>query len=171
MGSRIVVSQAIHADAPPAAAFAPIRRIGGRVGWYYGRPLWQLRAWIDRMLGGPGMRGRRDGAHLAEGDRVDFWRVQRVVADRKLTLIAEMKVPGRAWLDFEVEPDATGSTIRQTAIFDARGLFGLLYWYISYPVHRMAFAGMLRNIAAAARGSRQDSRAQARFRISTIKVK
>ena len=90
------------------------------------------------------------------GDQIDFWRVSAFEPDRKLTLAAEMKLPGRAWLDFEVEPKATGSTIRQTAIFDPKGLFGLFYWYLSFPLHQLVFAGMLRNIAAAAVRSDQD---------------
>jgi uncharacterized protein YbjT (DUF2867 family) len=151
VGNRIVWSQAIHVNVPADLAFAPIRRIGGTVGWYYGRALWEARALVDRVLGGPGMRrGRRDSESLACGDTVDFWRVECFEASRKLTLVAEMKVPGHAWLDFEVEPDPGGSTIRQTAIFDPLGVFGLLYWYFCYPLHRLVFSGMLRRIAAMA---------------------
>jgi len=96
------------------------------------------------------MRGRKSGGELVNvGDRIDFWQVSAFEPDRKLTLAAEMKVPGRAWLDFEVEPNGTGSTIRQTAIFDPAGLSGLLYWYLSMPIHQVVFAGMLRSIAAA----------------------
>jgi uncharacterized protein YbjT (DUF2867 family) len=150
IGNRLIVSQTIETEVPPAAAFAPIRRIGGRVGWYYGRWLWELRAFADRLLGGVGMRrGRFNLEAVAVGDRIDFWRVSAFEADRKLTLAAEMKLPGRAWLDFEVEPKGTGSVIRQTAIFDPKGLFGLLYWYLSFPLHQLVFAGMLRGIAAA----------------------
>jgi hypothetical protein len=157
IGNHLIVSQMIDVQAPPAAAFAPIRRIGGPVGWYYGRWLWELRALADRLLGGVGMRrGRSNEATIEVGDQIDFWRVSAFEPDRKLTLAAEMKLPGRAWLDFEVEPNATGSTIRQTAIFDPKGLFGLFYWYLSLPLHQWVFAGMLRNIAAAAVRSDQD---------------
>ena len=150
IGNRLVVSQTIDTTAAPAAAFAPIRRIGGPVGWYYGRWLWAMRAFADQIVGGPGMRGRKSGGELVNvGDRIDFWQVSAFEPDRKLTLAAEMKVPGRAWLDFEVEPNGTGSTIRQTAIFDPAGLSGLLYWYLSMPIHQVVFAGMLRSIAAA----------------------
>jgi uncharacterized protein YbjT (DUF2867 family) len=150
IGNRLIVSQPINVDAPPATAFAPIRRIGGSVGWYYGRWLWELRALADRLLSGAGMRrGRSDDETIEVGDRIDFWRVSAFEPDRKLTLAAEMKLPGRAWLDFEVESTGTGSTIRQTAIFDPAGLFGLLYWYLSFPLHQFVFAGMLRGIAAA----------------------
>ncbi len=157
IGNRLIVSQTIKVAAPPARAFAPIRRIGGAVGWYYGRWLWDLRALADRLLGGVGMRrGRSNEETIVLGDQIDFWRVAAFEPDRKLTLAAEMKLPGRAWLDFEVEPNATGSTIRQTAIFDPKGLFGLFYWYLSFPLHQLVFAGMLRNIAAAAARSDQD---------------
>jgi hypothetical protein len=85
------------------------------------------------------------------GDTVDFWRVEAYEPDRRLRLVAEMKLPGRAWLEFEVEPDAYGTTIRQTAVFDPIGLLGLLYWYAVYPLHARVFAGMLRGAAARAR--------------------
>jgi hypothetical protein len=84
------------------------------------------------------------------GDALDFWRVESVEPDRALRLAAEMKVPGRAWLQFEITPNSPGSVIRQTAIFDPAGLGGLVYWYALYPVHKWIFAGMLRGIAAAA---------------------
>jgi uncharacterized protein YbjT (DUF2867 family) len=148
IGNRLIASQTIDVDAAPTAAFAPIRRIGGRSGWYYGRWLWELRALADRLIGGPGMRrGRSDQESVAVGHQIDFWRVVAFEPNRKLTLAAEMKMPGRAWLDFEVEPNGAGSTIRQTAIFDPKGLFGLLYWYVSFPLHQIVFAGMLRGIA------------------------
>jgi hypothetical protein len=88
--------------------------------------------------------------------------VETFVPDRELGLVAEMKVPGRAWLQFEVEPNSRGSVIRQTAIFDPAGLAGLLYWYMLYPVHRWIFSGMLNEIAAVAGRSRTESLASAR---------
>jgi uncharacterized protein YbjT (DUF2867 family) len=152
IGNRLIVSQTIDVKAPPTSAFAPIRRIGGSVGWYYGRWLWELRALADQLLGGAGMRrGRSNKETIEVGDQIDFWRVSAFEPNRKLTLAAEMKLPGRAWLDFEVQPNGTDSTIRQTAVFDPVGLFGLLYWYLSFPLHQLVFAGMLRNIAAAVR--------------------
>jgi hypothetical protein len=84
---------------------------------------------------------------LAPGDALDFWRVEAVEPGRLLRLRAEMKTPGRAWLQFEVEPNGTGSIVRQTAHFDPRGLAGLAYWYALYPLHKLVFAGMLRGIA------------------------
>jgi len=150
-GPRFVDSHAIRADATPAAAFAAVSRIGGRRGWYFGDWLWALRGALDRLAGGPGLRrGRRDPDDLRPGDALDFWRVEAVEAPTLLRLRAEMRVPGRAWLQFEVTPAARGAEIRQTAIFDSVGLGGLLYWYALYPIHGVVFRGMLRGIARAA---------------------
>jgi hypothetical protein len=110
--------------------------------------MWKARGYLDLLFGGVGMRrGRRDPEHLAVGDTLDFWRVEAFEPGRRLRLAAEMKVPGRAWLEFEVVPDATGTTIHQTAIFDPMGLWGLLYWYALVPVHGFIFGGMLKEIA------------------------
>ena len=150
-GNRIVDSRAVQVGAPPVNAFAPVRRIGGTTGWYAWEVLWRLRGFLDLLAGGPGMRrGRRHPQHLRVGDVVDFWRVEAYEPGRLLRLAAEMKLPGRAWLEFEVRPEDPGSVIRQTATFDPVGLFGLAYWYALYPLHRLVFAGMLRGIAAAA---------------------
>jgi uncharacterized protein YbjT (DUF2867 family) len=152
--SRLVDSRTVSVDVPPEQAFAPIRRIGGRTGWYSGGWLWSLRGFMDLLMGGVGVRrGRRDSENLRVGDAVDFWRVERYEPPHHLRLNAEMKLPGRAWLEFEVTGDEHRSTIRQTAIFDPIGLAGLLYWYGIYPLHEWVFAGMLRNIARAAERS------------------
>jgi uncharacterized protein YbjT (DUF2867 family) len=152
-GSRLVDSRIAHVGAPPAQAFAAIRRIGGATGWYYGKWLWRLRGCLDVLVGGVGMRrGRRALDSLSVGDTLDWWRVEAFEPDRRLRLAAEMKVPGRAWLEFEVDGEATGSTIRQTAMFDPVGLLGLIYWYTLYPLHHMVFAGMLRGIMKAVEG-------------------
>jgi len=146
---RIVDRRAVRVDATPEAAFRPIRRIGGEVGWYFADWLWWLRGTLDLLVGGPGMRrGRRDPENPNPGDTLDFWRVEEVEPDRFLRLHAEMKLPGRAWLEFEVSPDGADATeIRQTAIFDPAGLVGLLYWYALYPLHALIFRGMLERIA------------------------
>ena len=150
-GSRLVDSRTTTVDVPPQQAFAPIRRIGGRTGWYYADWLWSLRGLLDLLVGGVGVRrGRRDPEMLRSGGRIDFWPVELYDPPRRLRLAAEMKVPGRAWLEFKVSGDDHRSTIRQTAIFDPLGLAGLLYWYAIYPLHQCVFAGMLRHIARAA---------------------
>ena len=150
-GTRLVDSRAVHVPASPAVAFAAIRRIGGATGWYYGNLLWKLRGFIDLLFGGVGMRrGRRHPEELAVGDTIDFWRVEAYEPDRRLRLVAEMRLPGRAWLEFEVKPDGDGATIQQTAVFNPVGLLGLLYWYSVYPLHARVFAGMLRGAARAA---------------------
>jgi len=150
-GSRLVDSRSAQVPHPPLQAFKPIRRIGGGTGWYYANWLWRLRGFLDLLVGGAGMRrGRRDPERLEPGDTVDFWRVEAIEPDRLLRLSAEMKLPGRAWLQFEVEGDESGSTIRQTSIFDPIGLIGLLYWYLLYPLHSRVFAGLLLGIVRAA---------------------
>lgn len=143
-------SRLITVDAPPETVFNTICRIGGETGWYYANWLWRLRGALDRLAGGVGLRrGRRDPDHLRVGDPVDCWRVEAVEPGRRLRLIAEMKLPGRAWLEFEVTGDSQRSTICQTVTFDPRGLLGRAYWYSIYPLHQLVFAGMLRGIAAA----------------------
>ncbi len=151
-GERLVDSRTTHVNAPPTEAFQPIERIGGRTGWYYGNWLWRLRARLDLLFGGVGLRrGRPHPSRLRIGDAVDFWRVEAVDRPTLLRLRAEMKVPGRAWLQFEVEPDESGnrSRITQTAIFDPAGLIGPFYWYALWPVHQFVFAGMLKGLARA----------------------
>ena len=153
--TRLVHSCAVDLPVAPAAAFAPIRRVGGANGWYYGDWMWRLRGLVDRLIGGVGMnRGRRDAEHLAAGDVVDCWRVDACEPDACLRLAAEMKVPGRAWLQFDVAPRVGGgSTVRQTAVFDAAGLLGRCYWHALYPVHVLLFEGLLRSIARRAVGA------------------
>nr|MDJ0766514.1 DUF2867 domain-containing protein [Myxococcota bacterium] len=110
---------------------------------------WQLRGWIDLLVGGVGMRrGRKDPNSLRPGDTLDCWRVEAVTPGKLLRLRAEMQLPGRAWLQWEVEPDEnSGAVIHQTAIFDPAGFLGLAYWYLSYPFHKVIFKGMLDAIA------------------------
>ena len=149
-GRRIVDSRSERVPYSPAMAFRPIERLGGDTGWYYGNWLWRIRGLLDLMLGGAGMRrGRRDPDRLWAGDTVDFWRVEEIQRNHLLRLTAEMRLPGRAWLQFEVEPDGSGSVIRQTAVFDPIGVLGQLYWYLLYPVHQFVFGGMLTGILRA----------------------
>ncbi len=149
---RLIDRRQIHVAVDADRAFAPIAKIGGSEGWYYATWLWRIRGAIDLLMGGVGMRrGRRDPDTPAVGDALDFWRVEAFEPGRRLRLAAEMKVPGRAWLEFEVEPDGAGALVHQTAVFEPVGLFGLLYWYVLLPVHTVIFRGMLRTIAQRAR--------------------
>jgi tryptophan-rich sensory protein/uncharacterized protein YbjT (DUF2867 family) len=157
-GNRLIESRVATTDLPPHEAFAPIRRIGGARGWYSANGLWKLRGLIDLMCGGVGLRrGRRDPEEVRVGDSIDCWRVEAFEPDYRLRLFAEMRLPGRAWLEFEVEPTPTGSQLRQTAVFDPIGLRGLAYWYSIYPLHQIVFTGMLRRIVQAGHESSSPS--------------
>ena len=127
-------------------ALENIWSIGGKRGWYYANTLWKIRGFIDKLWGGVGLRrGRTHDNELYEGDSLDFWRV--LLADKKekrLLLFAEMRVPGEAWLDWEIDDD---NVLHQTATFRPRGLWGRLYWFSMLPFHYFIFGGMIRNIA------------------------
>jgi hypothetical protein len=158
-GSRLVDSRVARVGRPPAEAFRPIERIGGETGWYAYNWLWQLRGFLDLLVGGVGVRrGRPAIAMLRVGDTLDFWRVEAFEPPHLLRLAAEMKLPGRAWLEFEVTGDDLSSTVRQTAIFDPVGVFGRAYWYALYPLHQLVFSGMLRGIIRAAETGPQATR-------------
>ena len=147
-GTRLVDHRHAAVRTTPERAFAAIERIGGRNGWYACDWLWTTRGWIDSALGGPGMERRRaDPDRLRSGEAFDCWRVEACDRPRRLRLEAEMKLPGRGWLEFEVVPRADGVTIHQTAVFDARGLAGLAYWYSIWPLHEIVFRRMLAGIA------------------------
>jgi hypothetical protein len=138
-------------DAPvgPEALFRAFTGLGGDRGWLYANWAWRARGVLDRLAGGVGFRrGRRDPDRLRPGDALDFWRVEALEPGRLLRLRAEMKVPGRAWLQFEALPYEGGQTrLVQTAFYDPKGLFGFAYWVGLYPIHRIIFAGMIRNLA------------------------
>ena len=152
-GSRLVDTRSLVVPVSAEAAFTPIRRIVGARGWYYATWLWRLRGLVDMLIGGVGMRrGRPDPEHLRVGDALDFWRVDEYESGHRLRLSAEMKLPGRAWLEFEVAPADGGSRITQRAVFDPVGLSGLLYWYGVYPLHNLIFGGMLAAIGRQASG-------------------
>jgi uncharacterized protein YbjT (DUF2867 family) len=151
-GNRLVDSRCRHVDLTPDQAFDPIQKIGGKTGWYAWNILWQIRGFMDLLVGGVGVRrGRKHPTDIVVGDTLDFWRVEAYQPGKLLRLAAEMKVPGRAWLEFEVTEKNGGSEIRQTALFDPIGLFGRLYWYALFPIHQIVFSAMLKNICAAAR--------------------
>lgn len=131
--------------ASPEQVFSEVERLGGDAGWPYANVLWRIRGLMDRVVGGVGMRlGRRDPDHLRVGDAVDFWRVEEVLRPQVLRLRAEMRVPGRAWLQYDVIETDGGSRLIQTAFFEPKGLPGLAYWYGLYPVHGLIFRGTVR---------------------------
>jgi uncharacterized protein YbjT (DUF2867 family) len=131
------------------AVYGLFAGLGGKKGWLYMDWMWELRGLIDRLAGGAGMqRGRRDPIDLRTGDALDFWRVEDVIPGRLVRLRAEMKMPGKAWLQFEVKPREGGmSVFSLTAFFAPKGLAGLLYWYLLYPFHTMIFSGLCKKIA------------------------
>lgn len=135
-------------NAPPPAVFQAVCRVGGGHGWYAADWLWTVRGWLDRLVGGPGLRrGRRDPEEVTFGEALDFWRVVGYEKNRRLALRAEMKLPGEALLEFVIEPEGEGRcSLRQQASFQPRGLFGLLYWYSVVPLHHIVFRGMLQGI-------------------------
>jgi len=134
--------------AAPSLVFQVIKTLGGETGWLYGHLLWQIRGFIDLIIGGVGLRrGRRNPKDVQVGDALDFWRVEAVEEDRLLRLFAEMKTPGNAWLQFDIKPVEDGYTrVRQTAYFEPKGLWGLIYWYSLYPIHQFMFKGMVRGL-------------------------
>lgn len=135
----------VQVEASPKDAFAVIQSLGGETGWLYGDALWRLRGYLDQLMGGIGYRqGRRHPTELRAGDTVDFWRAEEVEAPHLLRLRAEMTMPGRAWLQYEVEPDGEGrAVVRQINFFEPRGLWGTLYWYVMALPHSVMFSGML----------------------------
>lgn len=138
-----------RAKTSPETVFAEITSIGGDRGWPAWNWAWRVRGLLDRLVGGPGLRrGRRHPTELLVGDAVDFWRVEAVEPARLLRLRAEMKVPGKAWLQWEINPAGPNETeLVQTALFAPKGLSGTLYWYMLYPFHRFIFSAMVQNTA------------------------
>lgn len=146
-GGRIFDTRELVVPYPPEVVFQPIIQMGGSKGYYAYNFLWRLRGFLDLLVGGVGFRrGRRDQEKLSPGDVVDFWRVEEVKPPNLLRLKAEMKLPGRAWLEFYVEPCKEGSKITQRAVFDPIGVLGIAYWYLLYPFHHFVFNGMLNGI-------------------------
>ena len=144
--------RAKHTPAAPAELWRIIEGIGGDNGWYSFPLAWAVRGWADKLVGGVGLRrGRRDAERLHTGDVLDFWRVESLERGRFLRLRAEMRVPGRAWLEMTAEPSPDGGSVyRQRAVFFPRGLGGRLYWFSILPFHGIIFSGMANRITAAA---------------------
>ncbi|GAA3546893.1 SDR family oxidoreductase [Amycolatopsis ultiminotia] len=141
-----------HTTAGPEALWQVIEAIGGEHGWYSFPLAWTVRGWADRLIGGVGLRrGRRNPRHLHVGEALDWWRVEALERPHRLRLRAEMKLPGRAWLELSAEPDGTGGArYRQQALFEPHGFAGHLYWRAIAPFHDIVFGGMARNITGAA---------------------
>ena len=137
--------------ADPEAVWKPVSNIGGKTGWYFADFLWKIRGAIDRLFGGIGLRRRRGhGIDLNKGDAIDFFRVIDVNPPYRLQLIAEMRFPGEATLEFVINPKKNGITeLQQISRYVPKGLSGLVYWYVLYPFHQFVFRGMLKGIAAA----------------------
>ncbi len=143
-------TRSIHVDAAPEDVFAVVERLGGDHGWLAWQWAWELRGAMDRIVGGPGLRrGRRSQTKMVPGDAVDFWRVEAVEAGRLIRLRAEMRLPGKAWLQFETVPDGDGTLLTQTALFEPKGVPGILYWGAVYPFHKPLFKAMVEAIKEA----------------------
>ncbi|MGW9413278.1 SDR family oxidoreductase [Arthrobacter cupressi] len=156
-----------HSEAAPEHVWTVIEGIGGSNGWYSLPLAWRLRGWLDKLQGGAGLlRGRRHPKTLGTGEVVDWWRVETIDRGRLLRLRAEMRAPGRAWLELSVEPDGAGSLYRQRAIFFPRGLSGRLYWLGVYPFHGIIFPSMARNISAAAAALQETSAGSAGSKVA-----
>ena len=141
-------NKSIDVEAPAECVWKAVIEIGGEQGWYYANWLWSIRGFLDKIIGGVGLRKSfRDPYTLKTGDTIDFWRVVRLDPEKDLILVAEMKLPGEAVLSFELEISSnTVIRLHQKARFYPRGLLGLAYWYLSFPLHLFVFSGMIRGI-------------------------
>ena len=145
------------AESPHDAAtvWAKVQAIGGEHGYSTASWAWELRGFIDKMMGGVGLRrGRRDPDKLVIGDAVDFWRVEELIPEKLLRLRAEMKMPGLAWLEFRLEKTKTGTKVTQTATYAPKGLLGQLYWWAVFPMHGLVFPSMVKNAAGLTKRSK-----------------
>ena len=147
-----------HTSASPQALWSVVEGIGGENGWYSFPLAWAIRGWLDKLVGGVGLRrGRRHPSTLNTGDALDFWRVESIDRGHSLRLRAEMKLPGLAWLELTVDDSGDGgSRYRQRAVFFPRGLGGRLYWLAILPFHGVIFSGMVNRIVAAAESAQAD---------------
>ena len=142
----------VFVDAVPERVFQVVSALGGENGWLYANWLWSLRGWFDRLLGGPGLRGRSfllldsDNGEMKAGDYIDFYRIEGIEADRWLCLKSELKAPGKGWMEWQVD-DLDGITcVSQTGFFTPHDFWGFVYWILLSPVHRLIFRGLIRAI-------------------------
>jgi hypothetical protein len=148
---RIVSLQGV----PAPAVFQSVKAIGGHSGWFSYHFLWQFRGFLDKLFGGYGLsRGRREVRDLRIGDALDFWKVVDIKENRRLLLLAQMKLPGKAWLEFDIQPDQ----LVQTAHFLPKGLLGRLYWYSVLPLHNLVFNDLARKVVARAKDIERNPR-------------
>jgi hypothetical protein len=145
---RYTATYSILTGAKSPALFRNICSIGGKEGWFHGNWMWRLRGMLDSLLMGVGTaRGRRSSSTLRMNDVIDFWRVEALVPNRRLLLRAEMKLPGRAWLEFRIDPEKTTNRFTVQAYYDVNTRLGDLYWYIFLPFHKYIFERLLVQIA------------------------
>ncbi len=135
----------VHVPLPQPALFARLTALGGQAGWLYANMFWRLRGWLDRLIGGPGMRGRQPV--LQPGGVVDFYRVDALVPGELLRLHAELKAPGQGWMEWRLQPQGDATRLVQIAWFAPRGVTGFLYWYLLAPIHRLVFRGLIARLA------------------------
>ena len=136
----------------PEVVYQVVSGMGGKYGWIYLNGLWKLRGSIDRLIGGPGLRGRSSKQNPSVGDVLDFYRVEAVKPGSLLRLKAELKAPGLGWMEWRTsaEVDGDGTLLSQTVFFAPAGVWGFIYWYFLWPVHSLVFAGLIRAIARCA---------------------
>ncbi|MGD9187090.1 MAG: SDR family oxidoreductase [Desulfobacteraceae bacterium] len=148
-GTILSEAHRIVLEATADSIWETLQQIGGRNGWYFAQPLWRLRGMVDRAVGGPGLRrGRRDPVDLRVGDGLDFWRVIALEPPNRMLLLAEMKTPGDALLEFNIRPQGADRVVLEmVARFLPRGLAGIVYWYTLFPAHKWLFEGMLKTLA------------------------
>jgi len=149
----MIIERRQRAVATPAdAVYRSFAQLGGARGWLYMDWAWSLRGWMDKAIGGVGLRrGRRHPDEIRTGESLDFWRVEIVEKNRLMRLRAEMKVPGKAWLEFQSQPQEDKTLLTVTAYFDPHGLPGFLYWYAMFPFHKFIFKGLTRGLVSRAR--------------------
>ena len=157
----IIERRTLQVDLPPEVLFRSFTGLGGERGWLSMDWAWKFRGLLDQLVGGPGFRqGRRDPDHLRAGDALDFWRVEALEPGSLMRLRAEMKLPGRGWLQFEAIPHPKGGTVFElAAFFEPHGFVGLVYWYALYPLHRPFFSGLSRQVVRRAERLEAASRA------------